>query len=428
MSLTQYYQLAKNRLFPICRSITGDGVRQTLKEIKKKIPELKIFEVSSGSRVFDWKIPPEWNVKDAYIKDNSGKKIVNFKINNLHLVSYSKPISRFISLKELTAHLHSLPKQPNAIPYITSYYKKYWGFCLTHHQKLSIIKKYKKNDIFKVVINSNFKKNGKLTYGEVILPGKSKQELFFSTYICHPSMANNELSGPIISMSLINYFKKKKLKKTLRFIFIPETIGSITYIKKKLNYLKENVVGGYNLSCLGDNRAYSFMPSKYENSLSDIAAEEAFKKLNLRYKKYSFLERGSDERQYNSPGVDLPIASIFRSMYGKYPEYHTSLDNFKLVNMKGLSGGFKVLKTAINILINLTIPKVKILCEPQMGKRNLYPHLSLKKTNHKIRNYMNFIQYADGKNDVRKISKIIKLKVNETFKIYKLLKKKNIVI
>jgi len=428
MSLKKFYLLAKYKLFPICRSITGNGVRDTLKEIKKKIPELKIFEVSSGSRVFDWKIPPEWNVKDAYIKDNSGKKIVNFKINNLHLVSYSKPISRFISLKELMAHLHSLPKQPNAIPYITSYYKKYWGFCLTHYQKLSIIKKYKKNDIFKVVINSNFKKNGKLTYGEVILPGKSKQELFFSTYICHPSMANNELSGPIISMSLINYFKKKKLKKTLRFIFIPETIGSITYLKKKLNYLKENVVGGYNLSCLGDNRTYSFMPSKYENSLSDIAAEEAFKKLNLSYKKYSFLERGSDERQYNSPGIDLPIASIFRSMYGKYPEYHTSLDNFELVNMKGLLGGFKVLKKAINILINLTIPKVKILCEPQMGKRNLYPHLSLKKTNHKIRNYMNFIQYADGKNDVRKISKIIKLKVNETFKIYKLLKKKNIVI
>jgi len=218
------------------------------------------------------------------------------------------------------------------------------------------------------------------------------------------------------------------LNKTLRFIFVPETIGSITYLSKKLDYLKDNVIGGYNLSCLGDNRAYSFMPSKFENSISDIAAKEALKKMNLKYKKYSFLERGSDERQFNSPGIDLPIASIFRSKYGKYPEYHTSLDNFNLVNLKGLTGGFKVLKAAINILLNLTVPKVKILCEPQMGKRNLYPHLSIKKKHHKTRNYMNFIQYSDGKNDLKKISKKIKLNLIETNKIYKILKKHNIVV
>ena len=170
------------------------------------------------------------------------------------------------------------------------------------------------------------------------------------------------------------------------------------------------------------------MPSKFENSLSDIAAKEAFKKLNLKYKKYSFLDRGSDERQYNSPGIDLPIASIFRTMYGKYPEYHTSLDNFDLVNIKGLSGGFKILKTAITILLNLIVPKVKILCEPQMGKRNLYPHLSQKKTNKQIRNYMNFLQYADGKNDLKNISNIIKLKFKDTLKIYKLLRKKKIIL
>ena len=367
-------------------------------------------------------------MKDAYVKDYSGKKIINFKSNNLHLVGYSTPINQIISKEKLIDHLHSLPDQPNAIPYITSYYKKYWGFCVSHKQKKLIQNHYKKNDNFKVVINSNFKKKGKLTYGEVILPGKSKQELLLSTYICHPSMANNELSGPIVSMSLINFFKKKKLKKTLRFIFIPETIGSITYLKKKLDYLKANVIGGYNLSCLGDNRAYSFMPSKFENSLSDIAAKEAFKKLNLKYKKYSFLDRGSDERQYNSPGIDLPIASIFRTMYGKYPEYHTSLDNFDLVNIKGLSGGFKILKTAITILLNLIVPKVKILCEPQMGKRNLYPHLSQKKTNKQIRNYMNFLQYADGKNDLKNISNIIKLKFKDTLKIYKLLRKKKIIL
>ncbi len=240
-------------------------------------------------------------------------------------------------------------------------------------------------------------------------------------------MANNELSGPVVSMSLINYFKKKKLKKTLRFIFIPETIGSITYLQKNLEHLKKNVVGGYNLSCLGDERGYSFMPSKFENSLSDLAAMRAFKKLNLKYKKYSFLERGSDERQYNSPGVDLPIASIFRTMYGKYPEYHTSLDNFDLVTVKGLTGGFKVLKTSINILLDLTIPRTSILCEPQMSKRNLYPHLSTKNAYQRVRNYMHFIQYADGKNDISKISKIIKVNLKETLKIYRILKKKNVI-
>ncbi len=427
MSLAQFYSLAKNKLFPICRSITGDGVRKTLKEIKKKIPGLKIIEVSSGTKVFDWKIPPEWNIKDAYVKDISGKKIINFKLNNLHLVGYSIPVNRIISKKKLLEHLHSLPKQPNAIPYITSYYKKYWGFSVSHNQKLFIKKNYKNSEKFKVVIKSSFKKKGKLTYGEIILPGKSKQELLMSTYICHPSMANNELSGPIVSMSLIKYFQKKNLNKTLRFIFIPETIGSITYLKKNLQYLKENVVGGYNLSCLGDNRAYSFMSSKYDNSLSDIAAVEAFKRLKIRYKKYSFLDRGSDERQYNSPGIDLPIASIFRSKYGNYPEYHTSLDNFDLVNIKGLSGGFQVVKTAMNILLNYNIPKIKILCEPQMGKRNLYPHLSLKKTNKEVRNFMNFIQYADGTNDLKKISKIINLKHKDTLRIYKILKKKNLI-
>ena len=240
-------------------------------------------------------------------------------------------------------------------------------------------------------------------------------------------MANNELSGPIVSMSLINFFKKKKLDKTIRFVFIPETIGSITYLKKNLKYLKKNIIGGFNLSCLGDNRNYSFMPSKYGNTLSDDAAKLAFKKLKLKYKKYSFLQRGSDERQYNSPGVDLPIASIFRTKYGEYPEYHTSLDDFKLVNIKGIMGSFKVLKTAIQILLDFKIPKINILCEPQMSKRNLYPYISEKIANIKTRTYMNFIQYADGKNDLNKISKIIRINIRETKRIYRLLKRKRVI-
>lgn len=190
-------------------------------------------------------------------------------------------------------------------------------------------------------------------------------------------MANNELSGPIVSMALINYFIKRKLNKTLRFIFIPETIGSISYLSKNLSYLKKNIIGGFNLTCIGDNRQHSCMFSKYENSPSDEAIIDAYKKLKIKnYKIYSFLQRGSDEKQYNSPGVDLKISSIFRTKYGEYPEYHTSLDNFNLVSLKGIKGGFKVAKTSIEILLKNIYPKCKIICEPQMGKRGLYPTLS----------------------------------------------------
>ena len=242
-------------------------------------------------------------------------------------------------------------------------------------------------------------------------------------------MANNELSGPIVSMGLIDYFSKKKLNKTLRFIFIPETICSISYISMNLNYLKDNVIGGYNLSCIGDDRQHSCMFSKYQNSPSDEAIIEAYKRLKIKnYKVYSFLKRGSDERQYNSPGVDLPIASIFRTKYGEYPEYHTSLDNFNLVTLKGVTGGFKVAKEAIEILLENIYPKYKIICEPQMGKRDLYPTLSTKTEKKLTRSYMDFLQYADGSNSLEKISNLINLNYKDTKKIYSILKNNSLIL
>ena len=429
MSLKKYYKIAKYTLFPICRSLTGNGIRKTLDIIKKEFPSLKIHKVKSGTKVFDWNIPPEWNVNDAFILDKNNKKIVDFNNSNLHLVGYSTPLNQFITKKNLFKHLHSLPKQPGSIPYITSYYKKYWGFCLNHKEKLQFDKKYKNSDKFKVVIKSNLNSKGNLNYGELVLKGKSKQEILISTYVCHPSMANNELSGPIVSMGLINYFSKRKnLGKTLRFLFIPETIGSITYLSKNLSYLKANIIGGFNLSCIGDERQHSCMFSKYGNTPSDRSIVEAYKKLKIKFKRYSFLERASDERQYNSPGIDLPIASIFRTKYGKYPEYHTSLDNFDLVTKKGIQGGFNVAKEAIKILTQKIIPKNRILCEPQMGKRGLYPRLSTKDLKKIIRNYMSFLQYADGKNDLKSIAKILNISSHETKKIYKILKKNNLII
>lgn len=422
MSIKKYYNISKTKLFPITRSLTGNGVKKTLNIIQKEFPRLKIKKFKTGTKVFDWNIPAEWNVTDAYVIDKYNNRIIDFKKNNLHLVGYSIPINKNITKKELFKNLYFLKNQPKAIPYITSYYKRRWGFCISYNEYKILDKRYSLNDKFKVFINSNLNKKGNLNYGELILKGKSKKEILISTYICHPSMANNELSGPIVSMGLINYFKNKKLNKTLRFVFIPETIGSISYLSKNLKYLKENVIGGYNLSCIGDERQHSCMFSKYQNSPSDEAVIEAYKLLKIKnYKVYPFLKRGSDERQYNSPGIDLKISSIFRTKYGEYPEYHTSLDNFNLVTLKGCIGGFNVAKKSIEILLERIYPRCKIMCEPQMGKRGLYPTLSTKNQISFTRSYMDFLQYADGTNSLEKISNLIKLDLKYVRKIYQIL-------
>jgi aminopeptidase-like protein len=426
--MKKYYNIAKNNLYPICRSLTGKGIVKTLKIIQNEFPSLKIKKIKSGTKVFDWHIPSEWNITDAYVLDKDGLKIIDFKQHNLHIVGYSIPLKTTLTKKNFFKNLFFLKNQPTAIPYLTSYYKKGWGFCVSYNQFKKFNNKYSSKDKFKIIINSSLKNNGNLNYAELILKGKSKKEILISTNICHPSMANNELSGPIVTMGLINYFSKLKLNKTLRFVFIPETIGSIAYLSKNLNYLKNNVIGGYNLSCIGDDRQHSLMFSKYQNSASDEAIIAAYKKLKIKnYKIYSFLERGSDERQYNSPGVDLPISSIFRTKYGSYPEYHTSLDNFDLVTIKGVTGGFKVAKTAIEILLKNIYPKNKLICEPQMGKRGLYPTLSAGNLNKLTLSYMDFLQYSDGTNSLKKISNLIGVKFEAAEKIYYKLKENSLV-
>ena len=428
MTIKKYYNIAKTKLFPITRSLTGDGVKKTLNIIQKEFPKLQIKRFKSGAKFFDWKIPEEWNIKDAYVIDKYNNKIIDFKKSNLHLVGYSIPIKKKITKKELFKNLYFLKKQPNAIPFVTSYYKKRWGFCISYNEYKIFDKRYSLKDKFEVVINSSLNKKGILNYGELILKGKSKKEILISTYICHPSMANNELSGPIVSMGLINYFKNKKLNKTLRFIFIPETIGSISYLSKNIKYLKENVIGGYNLSCIGDERQHSCMFSKYQNSPSDEAVIDAYKLLNINnFKVYPFLKRGSDERQYNSPGIDLKISSIFRTKYEEYPEYHTSLDNFDFVTLKGCTGGFNVARKSIEILLDRIYPKYKIMCEPQMGKRGLYSSLSSKNKNDSTKSYMDFLQYADGTNSLKKISKLIELDLRQVKKIYSILLKNKLI-
>ncbi|MDC0054462.1 DUF4910 domain-containing protein [Candidatus Pelagibacter sp.] len=428
--LKKNYLFAKNKLFPICRSITGNGIKESLFLIKKKFPKLKIRKIKSQQKIFDWKVPPEWNVKDASITDDNGIKIVDFKINNLHLVSFSKRVNKSVTKKDLLNHLHYRKDLPNAIPYVTSYYKNYWGFCVSYNQYKKILKIYSAKSKFKINIDTNFNKKGYLNYGELILKGKTKKEILVSTYLCHPSMANNELSGPIVSMSLINFFSKKKINKTIRFLFIPETIGSIAFINKNLDYLKKWCIGGYNLTCIGDERNHSCLLSKNEDSPSDKCLLDAYKVLKINFKTYPFLMRGSDERQYNSPHVDLGITSIFRTKYGEYKEYHSSYDNFDLVTLKGVKGGYNVARTAINKLQKSIIPETKLICEPKLSKRNMYNSIS--KINYRTnksnlsKKILNFIQYSNGKNRIEDISNIIKLSLVETKSIYKLLKKKNL--
>lgn len=392
------------KLWRLNRSITGEGVRHTLELIKKDyLKKLIIKSISSGTKVFDWIVPLEWHVTKAYIITPNGQKICDFTKNNLHLVGYSIPFRGKMMLKELQKYLYSLPEQPNAIPYVTSYYKKRWGFCLTQNERDRLAE-----GEYEIVIHSKLFE-GELNYGELILSGKCDQEILLSTYICHPSMANNELSGPVVATYLAKWLNDQKNRYyTYRFVFIPETIGSIAYLSKNYINLKKKVIAGFNISCVGDDRNYSYLPSRNGNTLSDNVAKHVLKWIEPNYKIYSWLDRGSDERQYCAPGIDLPIASILRTKYGQYPEYHTSLDDlYNVVTPKGLDGGYWALRRALELIEKNRFYKTKFFCEPQMSKRNLYPTLSSKNQALEVREIMNILSFCDGKHSLLNIAEKI---------------------
>lgn len=406
------------KIFPFNRSLTGTEVVKTLKIIKKELPSLKLCSVKSRSRVFDWTVPDEWNVKKAYVLSPSKEKVIDFKKNNLHLMGYSIPTKKKLNLRDLKKKLYFIKKLPNAIPYVTSYYKRDWGFCLSYNK----FKKLKKG-IYKVLINSTLKK-GKLFYGHLYLKGKSNKEILLSTNICHPSLGNNECSGPTLLTYIAKWLYKKKNFYSYRIVFVPETIGALCFIKKNLRALKRNVIGGYTITCVGDERTFSYLPSRNGNTLSDKIAIKTLRLNKKKFKVYSWLDRGSDERQYCSPNLNLPVASIMRSMYGTYKEYHTSLDDLKnVVTNRGLKESLKIYKNVIDMFEENYRPISKHIGEPFLKKHGLF---NTKSYNKNVRLISDVLSYCDGNNDLIDISNYCKVSFKEILKVIKVLKLKKL--
>jgi len=407
-------------LYPICRSITGNGVRETLEILKQKIP-LSIFEVPSGTEVFDWTVPKEWNINTAWIKNAAGEKIVDFEKHNLHLLNYSTPIHQKMNLVELKKHLYTLPDHPDWIPYRTSYYKENWGFCLTHRQFEQL-----EEGEYEVYIDSSLKK-GHLTYGELFIPGESKKEILFSAHTCHPSLANDNLAGITILTALAGQIFQKKNYYSYRFIFIPGTIGAITWLA--LNKEKTtNICHGLVASLLGDAGAFTYKKSRRGDAEIDQVAEYVLSQSGFPFEVIDFFPYGYDERQFCSPGFNLAVGNLTRSQFGQYPEYHNSADNLDLVQPQYLKESFQVYQDITAVLEhNQTYLNLNPYCEPQLGKRGLYDAIGGNSDSKTLQMAMLWVlNQSDGKNDLLSIAIKAKLPFQRVYQASQLLLEANL--
>ncbi len=355
-----------SELYPICRSITGQGIRDTFGRIQQHIP-LSITAVPSGTQVFDWTVPLEWNIRDAYVTDRQGVRVIDFKQSNLHVVSYSTPIAARMSLRELKAHLFTLPDHPDWIPYRTSYYKESWGFCLSHRQYLDL-----GDEDYDVVIDSSLKP-GHLTYGEYYLPGDTAEEVLISCHACHPSLCNDNLSGIAVATFLAKSLQTASRRRySYRFLFLPVTIGAITWLA--LNQQKvSNIKHGFVLTGVGDEGSFTYKKSRDGNADIDAAFAHVLRHSGESFEVTEFIPYGYDERQYGSPGFNLPVGCFMRRGNGGYPEYHTSADNLDFVKPTSLSRSLQVVQSVVEVLeSNRGYVNMSPYCEPQLGKRGLY--------------------------------------------------------
>lgn len=386
------------RLFPLCRSITGNGVRETLSIIAEYVP-IQISEVPTGDAAFDWTVPAEWNIRDAYILAPDGRKIADFKKNNLHVVGYSIPVRANMSLEELRPHLYSLPEQPAVIPYKTSYYNPDWGFCLEHATLESL-----KEGTYEVCIDSTLEK-GALTFGELLIPGKNKEEVLISCYVCHPSMANDNLSGISVATFLARSMIERKHHYSYRFIFVPETIGTIVWLARNREHVR-TIKYGLVATCAGDSGPFTYKRSRRGNAGIDRIVERVLKSSGAPYSALDFFPLGSDERQFCSPGFDLPVGSLMRTMYYNFPQYHTSADNLTFVRGEYLADTLSMYAAVVDAIEHEVFFRSKVrFGEPQLGKRGLYETIGGQKDHDVQKRAMLWVlNLSDGEHSLADIS------------------------
>jgi len=352
-------------LYPICRSITGDGIRRTLSLIKERIP-LEMFEVPTGTRVFDWTVPKEWNIRDAYIAGSDGKRLVDFQQDNLHIMNYSVPVHATMPLGELKPHLFTIAEHPDWIPYRTSYYKEDWGFCLSHNAMRAL-----EDGEYEVCIDSTLE-DGHLTYGECYLAGRSSDEVLISCHACHPSLANDNLSGLTVATYLAQFLSGRDLRYSYRFLFIPGTIGAITWLARNRE-TAGRIRHGLVLTCVGDQGGFHYKKSRRGNAEIDRAVAHVLSHSGESAEILEFSPYGYDERQYCSPGFNLAVGCLMRSIWGSFPEYHTSADNLDFIRPLQLAGSLRMCVAILDVLENnRRYWNLNPYCEPQLGRRNLY--------------------------------------------------------
>jgi aminopeptidase-like protein len=384
-------------LYPICRSITGEGVRQTLAKIQQRIP-LQQYEVPSGTKVFDWTVPKEWTIRDAYIKDATGKRIVDFHQNNLHVLNYSTPVHKSLSLAELKPHLFTIPNHPNWIPYRTSYYRQNWGFCLPHNQMQAL-----QDADYEVRIDSVLE-DGNLNYGECYLRGQSSDEILISCHVCHPSLANDNLSGIAVATFLATLLSGENLRYSYRFLFIPGTIGAITWLARN-RHNTSRIRHGLVLTGIGDNSGFHYKKSRRGNAEVDRAMAHVLRHCGEPSEVVEFSPYGYDERQYCSPGFNLPVGCLMRSVWGTFPEYHTSADNLDFVHPAKLAGSLRLCCQLIDVLEhNRRYCNLNPFCEPQLGKRNLYRSTGGESIDEAVHARLWVLNFSDGNNSLLDIA------------------------